>query len=446
MFDALTDKLTAVFQRLGSRGRLTEKDVDDALREVRVALLEADVNFRVARDLIARVKERALGEQVLQSLSPGQQVVKIVYEELAAILGGSTEAQGLKPSPRAPSVLLMAGLQGSGKTTTAAKLALNLRKQGHRSLLVAADLRRPAAIQQLQSLGKQLNIPVYAEAPEGNSAVAVARKGVEHGRSLGVTWVIVDTGGRLHIDDELMQELEQVKEATSPAEILLVVDAMTGQDAVRAAQEFHARMALTGLVLSKLDGDARGGAALSIASVTGVPVKFIGVGERPDALEAFYPDRMASRILGMGDVKTLVEIAQQEIDEKQAKELQKKMRQATFNLEDFLQQLQQLKRMGPITQLMGMVPGFSALSKRLPQNADTDKQLKRVEAIILSMTLEERRNPDLLNGSRRKRIALGSGVTPSDVNQLLNQFRQTQKLMKQLASPQGRKALTRMMR
>ena len=453
MFDALTDKLTAIFQRLGSRGRLTEQDVDSALREVRMAILEADVNFRVARDLIAKVKECALGEQVLQSLSPGQQVVKIVYEELTAVLGGSSEGVGathaspLRPSPRAPSVCLMVGLQGSGKTTTAAKLALQLRKQGHRSLLVAADLRRPAAIQQLQSLGKQLDIPVYAEAPEGNSAVTVARNGVEYARTLGVTWVIVDTGGRLHIDDELMAELEQVKAATEPAETILVVDAMTGQDAVRAAQDFHARMSLTGLVLSKLDGDARGGAALSIASVTGVPVKFIGMGERAEALEPFYPDRMASRILGMGDVKSLVELAQQETDAKQAKVLEKKLRTATFNLEDMLQQLQQVKKMGPISQIMGMLPGFSALSKRMPKsNGDEDRQLRRTEAIILAMTPQERRNPDLLNGSRRRRVALGSGVTPSDVNQLLGQFRQTQKLMKQLSTPQGRKTLTRMMR
>ncbi|MBI2170926.1 MAG: signal recognition particle protein [Chloroflexi bacterium] len=446
MFDALTDKLTSVFQRLASRGRLTEADVDAALREVRVALLEADVNFRVARDLIARVRERALGQQVLQSLSPGQQVVKIVYEELASVLGGSTEAQSLRPSPQAPSVLLMVGLQGSGKTTTAAKLALHLRKQGHRSLLVAADLRRPAAVQQLVALGKQLDIPVYQENPQGNTAIQVARSGVEHGRSLGVTWVIVDTGGRLHVDDELMQELEEVKAATSPAETLLVVDAMTGQDAVRAAGEFHGRIGLTGLVLSKLDGDARGGAALSIASVTGVPVKFVGTGERPDALEAFYPDRMASRILGMGDVKTLVELAQQEIDEKQAKALERKIRQATFNLEDFLQQLRQLKRMGSLSQILSMMPGFSALSKRLPKDAADEGHLKRIEAIILSMTAEERRNPEMLNGSRRRRVALGSGTTPSDVNQLLNQFKQTQKLMKQFSTPGGRKAITRMMR
>ncbi|MBI4340144.1 MAG: signal recognition particle protein [Chloroflexi bacterium] len=446
MFDALTDKLTAVFQRLGSRGRLTEKDVDDALREVRIALLEADVNFRVARDLIARVRERALVGQVLQSLSPGQQVVKIVYEELTAVLGGSTQAQGLHPSPRAPSILLLVGLQGSGKTTTAAKLALHLRKQGHRSLLVAADLRRPAAIQQLVSLGKQLDIPVFSEPPEGNSAVVVARNGVEHGRSLGVTWVILDTGGRLHIDDELMKELEEVKAATSPAETLLVVDAMTGQDAVRAAGDFHGRIGLSGLVLSKLDGDARGGAALSIASVTGVPVKVIGAGERPDALDPFYPDRNASRILGMGDVQTLVELAQQEVDEKQAKELQRKMRRATYNLEDFLGQLRQLQRMGPISNLLGMVPGLSALSKRLPEEATDERHLKRIEAIILSMTPQERRNPDMLNGSRRRRIALGSGVATTEVNQLLNQFKQSQKLMKQISTPQGRKAISRMMR
>jgi signal recognition particle subunit SRP54 len=443
MFDALTDKLTSVFHRLGNRGRLTEKDVDEALREVRVALLEADVNFRVARDLVGRIRERALEAQVLQSLSPGQQVINIVYEELTAILGEGHH--GLEPSPRAPSVALMVGLQGSGKTTTAAKLALHLRRQGHRSLLIAVDLRRPAAIEQLVTLGQQLDIPVYQEGT-GSSTQEVAANGLKRAESLGVTWAIVDTGGRLHIDDELMQELEEVKAVAAPAETLLVVDAMTGQDAVRAAEEFHQRIGLTGLVLSKLDGDARGGAALSIAHVTGVPVKFAGTGERPDALEAFHPDRMASRILGMGDVATLAERANQEVDEKQAKELQRKMRQATFDLEDFLGQLRQLQRMGPLGQIMDMIPGFSSISKRLPTDAMDEGRIKRVEAIILSMTPQERRRPELLNGSRKRRVSRGSGTTPQEVNQLLNQFKQTQRLMKQMASGRGLGALGRMLR
>ena len=444
MFDALTDKLTAVFGRLTSRGRLTEKDVDEALREVRVALLEADVNFRVARELVGRIRERALDTNVLQSLSPGQQVVTFVYEELVAILGEGHH--GLQASSQAPSVALMVGLQGSGKTTTAAKLSMYLRRQGHRSLLVAADLRRPAAIQQLAALGRQIDVPVYQEDPLTSTAEDVASHGLEHARNLGVTWVIIDTGGRLHIDDELMEELERVKASTSPSESLLVVDAMTGQDAVNAAVEFHQRIGLTGHVLSKLDGDARGGAALSIAHVTGVPIKFVGIGERSDALEPFHPDRMASRIIGMGDVATLVEKAQAEITEERAKELEKKMRRATFDLEDFLQQLQQLRRMGPLSGIMEMIPGFSSLSKRLPTDAMDESRLKRVEAIVFSMTPQERRNPDMLNGSRKRRIAKGSGTEPKDVNQLLNQFKQTQKLMRQMASgrvPRGLSGLLR---
>ena len=444
MFDALTDKLTAVLGRLTNRGRLTEKDVDEALREVRVALLEADVNFRVARELVGRIRERALDTSVLQSLSPGQQVVTFVYEELVAILGEGHH--GLQASSQAPSVALMVGLQGSGKTTTAAKLSMYLRRQGHRSLLVAADLRRPAAIQQLAALGRQLDVPVYQEDPLTSTAEDVASHGLEHARNLGVTWVIIDTSGRLHVDEELMEELERVKAATNPSESLLVVDAMTGQDAVNAAVEFHQRIGLTGHVLSKLDGDARGGAALSIAHVTGVPIKFAGTGERSDALEPFHPDRMASRIIGMGDVATLVEKAQAEITEDQAKELEKKMRRATFDLEDFLQQLQQLRRMGPISGIMEMIPGFSSLSKRLPTDAMDESRLKRVEAIVFSMTPQERRNPDMLNGSRKRRIAKGSGTEPKDVNQLLNQFKQTQKLMKQMASGRVPRGLSGMLR
>ena len=425
MFEALADRLNGVFQKLTSRGRLTEKDVDEGLRQIRLALLEADVNFRVARDLVAQVRERAVGGEVLESLSPGQQVVKIVQEELTNVLTGGDHT--LTRANKPPTVVMLVGLQGSGKTTTAAKLALQL---GQSPLLIAADLRRPAAIEQLATLGKQLGIPVYQEDPASSNPVKVAKAGVEQAQRTGAEWAIVDTGGRLHVDDEMMAEMEEVKAATRPDEILLVVDAMTGQDAVQAAQEFHDRVNITGLILTKLDGDARGGAAISITQVTGVPIKFIGVGEKTDALEPFYPDRLASRILGMGDVLTLIEKAQQTVDEKQAKELERKMRQATFDLEDYLEQFQNVKKMG-FSQVLDMIPGLSQARNRMPEQFD-EKRLVRFEAIIQSMTPEERHNPDILNGRRRRRIAMGSGTTPQDVNQLLNQFRQTQKLMKQL--------------
>ena len=430
MFETLTEKLTGVLGRLTGKGRLTEKDVDDALREVRLALLEADVNFRVARDFVGSVRERAVGSGVLQSISPGQQVVKIVHEELTAILSGGNHK--LEPSPQPPTVVMLAGLQGSGKTTTAAKLALQIRKRGQGSMLVAADLRRPAAIEQLEILGRQLSISVYREDPS-STAVKVARAGVERAKAEGIPWVILDTGGRLHIDDAMMQELEEVKGAVHPHETLLVLDAMTGQDAVQSSQEFHQRVGITGVILTKLDGDARGGAALSVTQVTGIPIKYIGVGEKTDALEPFYPDRLASRILGMGDVLTLVEKAQQEIDEKKAGEIEQKMRRAAFTLEDFLDQLQSVKRMGSFSQIMDMIPGFSQISKRLPQDALDEKQLGKVEAVIRSMTPQERHTPDIIGGSRRKRIARGSGTMPQDVNQLLNQFRQAQRMMKQIA-------------
>ena len=444
MFENLTDKLTGIFQRLQSKGRLTEKDIDEALGQVRRSLLEADVNFRVARDFVAGVKERALGSEVLESLTPGQQVVKVVHEELTALLSGGDHR--LTPSSQPPTVLMLVGLQGSGKTTTAAKLSLALRRQGHRSLLVAADLRRPAAIQQLQMLGRQLDMPVYSEEPAKSSAVQVARAGVKRAGELGVNWAIIDTGGRLHIDDEMMKELEGVKSAVSPHEILLVVDAMTGQDAVNAAQEFHQRVSLTGLIMTKLDGDARGGAALSVTKVTGVPIKYMGVGERPDALEQFHPDRMASRILAMGDILTLIEKAQEATDEKQAKEMERKFRQATFDLEDFLQQIQSVKKMGSLSQIMEMIPGMNQLSKRMPTDALDDGQIKRTEAIIRSMTPGERQRPETINGSRRRRIAKGSGTTPQDINQLLNQFRQTQKLVRQLSRSRNPKNLMNLFR
>ena len=431
MFEALTEKLNATFGKLSNKGRLTEKDVDEALREVRMALLEADVNFRVARELTSRIRERALGDEVLKSLSPGQQVVKVTDEELTRVLGGG--AQQLTPASAPPSVMLMVGLNGAGKTTASAKIARHLKAAGQAPLLVAADLRRPAAIQQLRTLGAQIDVEVYSDDPS-NETAGVARDGVKRGAAAGASWVIVDTSGRFQIDDDLMGELEDVRQAVSPAETLLVIDAMTGQEAVNVAAEFHSRIGLTGLVLTKLDGDARGGAALSVVSVTGVPIKFIGTGERVDALEEFHPDRLASRILGMGDVLTLIEKAQTTIDEDQAAELERKMLQATFDLEDFLAQLQQLKRMGPLSQIMEMVPGMSSIAGRMSEEGLEDDQIRRVEAVIRSMTPEERRRPEIIGGSRRRRIARGSGTKPQDVNQLLNQFSRMQKMMRQLAS------------
>ncbi len=441
MFDTLTDRLQGIFDRMRSRGRLGEKEVDEALREVRLALLEADVNFRVVREFLGRVRARAIGAEVLQSLNPAQQVIKIVHEELIATLGepGRIDLGGTPPH-----VVMLVGLQGSGKTTTAAKLALQLRKAGHRPLLVAADVRRPAAIQQLQTLGKQLDLPVYAET--GGSPPAICANAVRHAREAAQSVVLLDTAGRLHVDDELMEELSQIKERTHPAEILLVVDAMTGQDAVRVAEEFHQRVELTGLILTKVDGDARGGAALSIRSVTGVPIKYLGIGEKLDALEPYHPDRLASRILGMGDVLSLIEKAQANIDQEQAAELQKKLRTATFDLEDFMGQLRQIKQMGPLGQILEMIPGMGNMTKRLPAEALSEKQLGKVEAIISSMTLSERHNPHIIDGSRRRRIARGSGTTPADVNQLLNQFRQMQKMMKQFSGGRAPRNLMGMFR
>ena len=438
MFEALSDKLNVVLRRLENKGRITEKDVDEALREVRMSLLEADVNFRVARDFVARIRERALQSELLTSLNPGQQVVKITNEELTSILGGGVHR--LEPASRPPSVILMVGLNGSGKTTTAAKLARYLNQSSQPSLLVAADLQRPAAVQQLETLGKQVGVPVYQDGTS-QPTVKVVKDGIKRAAQLSAAWAIVDTAGRSQIDEELMSELDQIKAAISPAETLLVVDAMTGQDAVRTAEEFHHRTGLTGLILTKLDGDARGGAALSITSVTGVPIKFIGTGERVDALEQFHPDRLASRILGMGDMLTLIEKAQSTFDEQQAAEMEKKIRQATFDLEDFLGQLQQLKTMGPLSQIMEMIPGFSAAKGSLTPEELDEGHLKRVEALIYSMTPEERHRPEMIGGSRRRRIAKGSGMTPQDVNQLLNQFRQVQKVMRQMTSGKGRRKM-----
>ena len=443
MFEALSEKLTGVFARLGNKGRLTEKDIDEALREVRMALLEADVNFKVAREFVSRIRNESLEQDLLKSLTPAQQVVRITNDALVDILGGGV--QRLEPSPRQPSVILMVGLNGSGKTTTAAKLALHLKQSGQSPVLVAADLKRPAAIQQLETLAKQIDVPFY-QAGTSQPTIQVAKDGVKRAKDTNAAWAIVDTAGRFQIDDELMEELEQVKKAIDPAETLLVVDAMTGQDAVQAAQEFHERIGITGLVLSKMDGDARGGAALSITAVTGVPIKFIGTGERTDALEQFHPDRLASRILGMGDMLTLIEKAQTTFDQDQAVELEKKIRQSTFDLEDFLGQLQQLKKMGPLSQILEMVPGFSAMKNKVSADELDEGHLKRTEAIIYSMTPDERRRPDMIGGSRRRRIAKGSGTTPQDVNQLLNQFRQMQKMMRQMMSGKGSRQMMRMMK
>jgi len=426
MFEILSDKLAKVFRLLSGKGRLGEKDIDDALRQIRLALLEADVNFKVVKDFTARVRERSLGAQVLESLTPAQQMIKIVDEELIAMLGGGQSR--LASSFRPPSVAMLVGLQGCGKTTTAAKLALHLKHSGQRPLLVAADNRRPAAIEQLVALGEQLDIPVY-RGTAGARSKDVCAHALSKAKELAATWVVVDTAGRLHIDEPMMEELAQVKEELKPGEVLLVVDAMTGQDAVRMAEEFDSRLGLTGLILTKMDGDARGGAALSIRWVSGVPIKFIGIGEKVDAFEPFYPDRLASRILGMGDVLTFIEKAEKTFDEQRVKELEKKVRTASFDLDDFLSQLRDIRKMGPVAQLVEMLPGASQLTRRLPEGME-EKQLKKVEAMILSMTPEERHNPNIIDGSRRRRIALGSGVKPQDINQLLNQFRQMQRLMK----------------
>jgi len=428
MLEVLTQKLTAVFDKLGRKGKLSEGDIDDALRQVRLALLEADVNFKVVKEFLSKVRERALDSEVLRSLTPAQQIIKIVNEELIAILGG--EPSRLASVTDSPAVALLVGLQGSGKTSTAVKLAVQLKHLGQRPFLVAADTRRPAAIEQLKLLGEQHDIPVYSE--DANVAsTTICRHGLKQAKESGATWVIVDTQGRLHIDEAMMEELADIKSLVQPSELLLTVDAMIGQDAVRVAQEFHSRIGLTGLILTKMDGDARGGAALSIRFVTGVPIKYLGTGEKMDALEVFYPDRLASRILGMGDMLTFIERAETTFDQQQAKNLERKMRSGDFDLEDLLSQMHQIHRMGSLGRLAEMIPGFSKFAPYLPDD-EGEKRLKKIEAIILSMTCEERRNPAIIDGRRRSRIARGSGTTSKDVNQLLNQFREIQKLTKSL--------------
>jgi signal recognition particle subunit SRP54 len=431
MFENLSGKLFAVFEKLRKSGKLTEADIDAALGEVKIALLEADVNFRVVKQFMKRVKDKAVGQEIFKSLTPSQHVVKIVLDELAVLLGG-TQAK-ITYSPKKPTVILMAGLQGSGKTTTAAKLALHFRKQERKKpLLVACDIYRPAAVKQLEVLGHQLDVPVFSQ-PPGTRPVAIAEAAIEHARNEDLDVVIIDTAGRLHIDDDMMAEIKELRDTTKPHEILLVVDAMTGQDAVSIAKSFNDLLELSGVVLTKLDGDARGGAALSIREVTGKPIKFVGIGEKLSALEPFFPDRMAQRILGMGDVLTLIEKAQANMDEEKMKELESRMREAEFNFNDFLDQLQQIKNMGPLDQLLSMIPGFSSLPKVDDLSFD-NKNFKRFEAIILSMTPEERTKPDIICGGRRKRIAAGSANTIQDVNMLLKQFNQMRQMMKNFAN------------
>ncbi|NLT42066.1 MAG: signal recognition particle protein [Anaerolineae bacterium] len=425
MFESLTEKLQETFGKLQRHGVVTEADVSNAMRDVRMALLEADVNYKVVRDLVNRVRERAVGIEVTKSLSPAQQVVKIVQEELITTLGDSAP---LNLGGSSPHVIMLAGLQGSGKTTTAAKLAVRLKSEGHKPLLVAADVYRPAAVQQLLVLGQGIGVPVFTGAA-GEDPVKIAQGALAEARSKGNSVVILDTAGRLHIDERMMDELKAVRSVANPAEVLLIADAMTGQDAVRVAEEFNRAVPLTGLILTKVDGDARGGAAISVREVTGVPIKFLATGERTDALEPFYPERLASRILGMGDMLSLIEKAESSFDKARAAEMEQKLRNASFNLEDFQEQFRQLKQMGPLTQILEMIPGFGSVSKELAQ-ADTDREMGRIEAIISSMTREERRNPQVINGSRKRRIAQGSGTTVQDVNALLQQFRQAQKMMK----------------
>jgi signal recognition particle subunit SRP54 len=428
MFESLSEKLSRTFKKLRGQGKLTEKNIQEALKEVRMALLEADVNYKVVKKFVEDIRQSVMGQEVLDSLTPGQQVIKIVHEELIRLMGGSR--QELNLTGRTPFTLMLVGLQGSGKTTTAAKLALHLRKKGRNPYLVPADIYRPAAIEQLQKLGSQLGIPVHDteknRKPEDTCQEALSMAG-----AVGADILIVDTAGRLHIDDELMAELVRIKERVSPTEILLVADAMTGQDAVNVAKHFNDLLDISGVILTKMEGDARGGAALSVKAVTDKPIKFIGVGEKLDALEPFFPDRLASRILGMGDMLSLIEKAQEEFDEEEALKLAKKLKKREFDLEDFLSQLRQLKKLGSLEQIMSMLPGMGQL-KQLKNMKPDEKELVRVEAIINSMTREERGNYKIVNGSRRRRIALGSGTTIQDVNRLLKNFAQTKKMMENL--------------
>lgn len=430
-FEGLADRLQSTLQKLKGKGKVTEADVKEMMREVRLALLEADVNFKVVKDFIKRVSERAVGQDVLKSLTPGQQVIKVVQEELTVLMGG--EQSKIAVAPKAPTVIMMVGLQGAGKTTTTGKLANLLRKKHNRNpLLVAADVYRPAAIKQLETLGKQLSMSVFSLGDQV-SPVEIAKQAIAYAKEEHHDYVLIDTAGRLHVDENLMEELEQIKELTNPHEIFLVVDAMTGQDAVNVADSFNKQLGLTGVVLTKLDGDTRGGAALSIRAVTNTPIKFVGLGEKMDAIDAFHPERMASRILGMGDVLTLIEKAQANVDEEKAKELEAKLRTQSFTFDDFLEQLAQVRQIGPLDELIGMLPGANKM-KGLKNLQVDEKQISHVEAIIRSMTKAEKTNPEIINASRRKRIAKGSGRSVQEVNRLLKQFEDMKKMMKQMTN------------
>jgi signal recognition particle subunit SRP54 len=439
MLELLTDKLQTVFRHLSSRGVVSEKDLDEALREVRIALLEADVNFKVVREFINGVREQAAGSEILGSLTGPQQVIAIVQRQLVHILGETHSSIRFAGQP--PTTIMLIGLKGSGKTTTAAKLALHLRKSGSRPLLVAADPHRVAASEQLQALGRQINVPVYFET---GPPAAVAQGAREEAHRLAANILIVDTPGYMQVASEMLSEAKELHDSFSPNEVLLVVDAMTGQEAVNVAQEFHEALNVSGFIITKMDGDARGGAALSIRAVTGLPIKFIGIGEKVDALEAFHPDRFVSRILGMGDVLSLIEKAQETVDKEEAKSLERRMRAGTMDLNDFVSQIQQVKKMGTLTQIIDMIPGLGGVKKQL-ENAQVDDSVwKKMEAIVYSMTPEERHRPDMIDGSRRRRIARGSGTTPQDVNQLLKQWREAKKMMEALASGRGPRALGRL--
>lgn len=428
VFEGLSSKLQDTLNKLKGKGKLTEKDVELAMKEVRLALLEADVNFRVTKDFIKKVKERSIGQEVLQSLTPGQHVIKIVNEELTELMG--KEESKINFSSKPPTIVMMCGLQGAGKTTTSAKIAGLLKKKGKRPLLVACDIYRPAAIKQLEVVGKQLDIPVFSMGDK-NDPVNISKAAIEHAKKNSNDLVIIDTAGRLHVDEDLMGELQGIIEAVEPDEKLLVVDAMTGQDAVNVAETFDEKLDITGVVLTKLDGDARGGAALSIRAVTGKPIKFIGLGEKLDQIETFFPDRMASRILGMGDILSLIEKAQSAIDEEKVKELEAKMRSQEFGFDDFLEQMQQVRKLGSMTDILGMIPGMG--SKQMKNMNIDEKQVDRIEAIIQSMTIKERQNPNIIDGSRRKRIANGSGTNINEVNKLIKQFKETKKMMKKFS-------------
>jgi signal recognition particle subunit SRP54 len=429
VFDSLSDKLQNAFDGLKRQGKLTDKDVERAAREIRLALLEADVNYKVVKEFVEKVKARALGAEVLESLTPAQQFIKIVNEELTALMGSATTK--LTFSPRPPTVIMMVGLQGSGKTTACGKLARFLLAEGKSPALVAGDVYRPAAVDQLRTLGAQLNVPVYDEGTQADP-VDIAKRGVEWARTKGRDVLIIDTAGRLHIDEKLMDEIARIRSTVKPHNILLVLDAMTGQDAVNVALQFQERVQFDGVILTKMDGDARGGAALSVRAVTGKPIRFASSGEKLDNFEYFHPDRVASRILGMGDVLSLIEKAERTIDEKKARELEQKLRKSTFTFDDFLEQIQQVRKMGSLSSLLGMIPGIPA--NKLKGLQVDDKAFDKIQAVIYSMTPEERRHPEIINGSRRKRIAAGSGSDIHSVNQLLNQFKQVQKMMKQLGS------------